>query len=218
MLMLVGYDLEKDPDNPLNYAETLGAALQECGGHPGDAINVAYGPRFVKTDKEPQEVVNAILQRLGAQRNDKLLVLEISPEGNWATRAVEPTTVAWLANEDRLRAPCTGPLLALAYTLHHAPREEYEVLLKKLAALPILHGEGHLHPLHALSFLETDRAPWAIRDEVAKLLKDHAGVSHQDELLVVPVTDNGAQHGLGTEEIQWFRQRGIHLTEVAKAA
>jgi hypothetical protein len=218
MLKLVGYDLEKDPLHPLNYAETLGAALEACGTHPGDAINVQYGPRFVDTELSPHTVVETILQHLGPHRDDKILVLPVHQGGNWAARGVDPEKVAWLAHGDRLRQPASPSLLALAYSLHKAKAQDYDHLVDDLKALAIFRRDGYCHPLHALSFLATDRAPWALRDELTKSLEDRAGRKRIDELLIIPVESTGAAHGLAAEDLRWFRNQGVHLEDIAAAA
>jgi hypothetical protein len=212
MLLLVGYDLDTNPEETQGERQLRIQILEKTLKKCGVTRNVRYGPRFVDTKESAVAVCTLLRDALGPRKGDHLLVLPVCRDGYWAERELS-IEKKWLTAKKRLGAP-KRPLLALAYTLHQTERKNRRAFTRDLEALPIFRVDGYCHPLHALSFLATDRTPWAVRDEVAKSLPDDNAPAQQDELLVIPVDTPGAHYNLKPADTKWFRERGIHLTNV----
>lgn len=205
MLMLIGYDLTP----PANYA-ALSAALKTCG----HVLNIHSGHRLVDSVQSPAEVGDCLVAQLGLGAGDRILVLPVG--GSWTHHGLDvpangQTAAEWLAEHVRGSADEAG-VLALAYILHDTEGSDRKEFKKAIEGLSIYTAHGYLHPVHSLSLLATDRAPWAVCSELAKSLPNRGGNNKPDELLVIPVRRGEAAHlGLSEEDAAWFKERGIKL-------
>lgn len=200
-MQIVGYDLGK----PRRYKvldRVLGNAQKMRPGSFDGGINLPNGPRFVDAEETPQEVRDALVERLDRENQDRVMVAKIGR--SWAGVNVPKPVEKFLdqrkghalaAERDRrlgiaytIRVP-PGTSRKSALAIRKAEREASRRRRKMNRAIDALPQQGAAtRPVNALRLIKTNLTPREAKDRLGrKLSMLGVQLSRDDELLIVEV-------------------------------
>ena len=195
MLDLIGYDIVR----PRSQSH-LRSGIAACSD---DSHNLRYAPWFIETRRPPRKVLEKLVEHLGTERNDRLLVLELGEATSGAYLNLRTPSQRWLRQHGvSLGGSNASGILGIAYTLHGARSHDYTRLARSISRM----FPDHHKPLHALWFVATRKSPRTVCDELAKELPSR----EEDELLVLEVPLGRIRQSVLPEaDSTWFDEHRI---------
>lgn len=206
MLDLVAYDIGQ----PRNQRD-LERGIKACAK---DQRNVHYAPWFMDTPLTPSKALRTIKRNLGRDRKGKdgLLVLSLGSgvSGSCHNARMQPTAISWLKRHGvKFRPTKSARVLAVAYTLHGATRQDYTDLQNAIKR----EFPDYCKPVKALYFVATRLTPEQVRNKLRARLPDRK----HDELLVLSIPHGTlGKCGLHTYRHnqrvrKWFKDKGVPI-------